>query len=225
MAEDTLADKRAYDPTRDASDARPRGMTRRKFLNAAVVTTGLAIGGIIGETLTQPQPEKTSYELLFEKLQEKGIKTSDMQIHLGEMKIIKGTPKSMLNVRSAPNLTNSEITEWLNIVSWNGKDISSVNEFTNSNFLFVEGENPDDPTGTKGKKGLWGVALVGTNTLGIKKKDIRFISYSSSTGSLVVPISGEFHTLTESSKDGVVIDKGQKIPANKLGVITPGKTR
>lgn len=217
MAEDTIRDKRTYDPSFEI----PKKVSRRTLLKQAGVVVGAGVVSGIGLgalALRENAPEapKSTLEILLEQ----GVMPTN--IFLGEIKITKGKNGIMLNVRSAPNIgQDSSVSSWLNIEKFNGVDIKDVSEFLIKNALLVEGQFVDNPAGTKGEKGLWIVGNVDINTLGVKKEEPKYISYSSSTGELVTRLNGEFHKISQVEKSGITTTTGQKIPSSEIGLVIP----
>lgn len=225
MAEDAIDQKkRVYDPQYDAPRKPGFRITRRGFLQGtAVVTAGTAIAGLARATVLAPDNEETgsTEKTILDKLIEKGIEPKE--VYVGDIKITKGANGQMLNVRSATNTSQESLTtSWLNIEKFNGIDIKYINEFIVKNCLLVEGAYPDDPTGTKGEKGLWIVGNVGTDTLGVKNEGIKFISFSFATSSLVKTIEGgRFQNITRFDKDGITTEQGDNFKPDQIGLVIP----
>jgi len=223
MTEDALKEKRVFNPQYDSPKKPGFRITRRGVLQGAgVIAAGTALGAVTAPfILSSPEAPATSEKTILDLLIEKGIEPK--QVYVGDIKITKGSNGMMLNVRSATNTTQeSSTTSWLNIEKFNGVNIKYVNEFTIKNCILSEGAYPDDPTGTKGQKGSWIVANIGTDSLGAKKEEIKFISFSSATSSLVKTIEGgRFQNVAQFSKHGITTDKGEVFKPNQLGLVTP----
>lgn len=177
-----------------------------------------AILGLAGIGKETPTASKTTLE----KLLDKGIKPT--RAYFGDIKIIKGLPDyGMLGVHDQPIVnqpTTSKPFDWLNIETWNGVNVKDVNEFVVQNALFIDGgDNADSPKDTKRVTGEWMVGTVGTNVLGFKDEQPDYVSYGSTTGKLVIPISGQFKSISITDKGVLVGGTTEPLPMSEFGKV------
>ena len=196
MAEDAIREKRVYDPTRDSAISQ-RKLTRRDALRVAA---GVAIGGIIGERLTRPEPEPT-------------LKDLPKAVYKGITEI---TPKD-LNFRTDHTTESTNIPSD-RIIEIYGVNVKGRSRFTIENTLILDGQNADT---LAGKGGDW-IALKAKyqNALGLVIYDYLYVSRSIQTEKIVKPNYGVGKDLDISHvKDGQYILKDGTPFQGKIGIV------
>lgn len=204
------------------------GRTRRsvlkglKALVVAEIADQLLTGGRVTKALLASNKEtSTTPKTTLEKLLDRGIKPT--RAYIGDVKIIKGLQDyGILQVHDQPYVISrpTRIFPWLNIETWNGTNVKGVNEFIIQNALFLDGgDNADSPKDTKRATGEWMVGIVGTDMSGFKDEQPDYVSYGSTTGKLVVPVSGQFRKINITEKGVAVEGIKEPLPMSEFGKV------